>query len=334
MALREAIVLKQEKNRISVLTGDGEFRSVRWLAPLPQPGEEVLIWVPPLSAKQLLAVALAAAFLLVAVLPAVAWARKPAAYIALDINPSIGLEVARSGKIKSSEGLNDEGEKLVRQVAVRGLLPPEAVKQLVEQAARDGYVTNSTDDVIVISQVCLQSAPLPTLPELEQAAERGLQAAGKEAFVAVEEASPEELAEARKQKTSLNQMRLLKKLDYKPSPPSLKGDTKSAAQKEGLKEILAGSGKKAAEVFQTGSHKGQPKPPWASKKTNLKPKKKTDRADKKDQDPPSKSHSPGKKEKPSSNPRTNQPKPSKNKPKKKDPPAKTKPFPGNGGRRS
>ena len=220
----------------------------------------------------------------------------------------------------------------MQQVAVRGLLPPEAVKQLVEQAARERVVTSSTDDVIVISQVCLQSAPLPTLPELEQAAERGLQAAGKEAFVAVEEASPEELAEARKQKTSLNQMRLLKKLDYKPSPPSLKGDTKSAAQKEGLKEILAGSGKKAAEVFQTGSHKGQPKPPWASKKTNLKPKRPIG--------PIRKIRTlllnriALAKRKTIVQPRTNQPKPSKNKPKKKDPPSKTKPFPGNGGRRS
>ena len=285
MTARAAVVLKSEKNKIIVLTADGEFRSVRWRAPLPELGEEVVLRETALAPRQFLAVALAAAFLLVAVLPSVAWALKPAAYIALDINPSIGLEVARSGRIKSGEGLNDEGKELLQQVAVKGLLPPEAVEKLVRQAAREGFVTGSADDVIVISQVHLQSAPLPTLPELEAAADRALLATGKEAFVAVEEASSEELQEARQQSTSLNTVRLLKKLSdisLKQSP-SNNSQPKEKITQESLKEILADSGKKAAEVFQQGSLKGKPekagyqkggpegKPPGADKANTSKP---------------------------------------------------------------
>ncbi len=270
MKAKEAVVLKSESDKIIVLTTDGEFRSLKWKAPLPLPGEAVMLRKPGLNPRQLLAVALAAAFLLLAVLPSVAWATKPAAYIALDINPSIGLEVVRSGRVPSGEGLNNEGKELLQQVAVKGLLPPEAVEQLVQQAARAGFVTGSDDDIIVISQVNLQLASPPTLDELEAAAARGLATTGTDVFVAVEEASQEELKEAREQNTSLNKLRLQKKLkDTPPKEAAISGhQAKEEKTKESIKAMLAGSGKKAEDVFEKGSLQGKSSKEKGKKRDN------------------------------------------------------------------
>ncbi|MGI6129904.1 MAG: anti-sigma factor domain-containing protein [bacterium] len=277
MSMRAAVVLKAEQNKIIVLTASGEFRSVKWDKPLPMPGEEIMLKEDaPINKNRMWALALTAVFLLVAVIPSVAWALQPTAYIALDINPSIGLQVARSGKIRSGEGLNEAGQQVLHQVQVRGLLPPEAVERLVETAANEGFVGGSEDDVIVISQVNLRSGAQPTLTELEAAASRALTSVGKEVFVAVEEASREELLEARKHNVSVNKVRLDKKLTD--MLPSLASDTnihsrekigheteKERKKLDKMNEKLERTAEKAAQKAKKAEEKANEK---AAKKIN------------------------------------------------------------------
>lgn len=256
----KALVLKTYKEGILVLTADGEFRHLKRRPPLPAPGDEIDL--PPAQGARWLPLALAAAVFLAAILPLSALAMRPAAYIALDINPSIELTVGRRGTVTGGDGLNAEGDRLLTEVAVAGLTPAAAVEGLVHQAALDGFLTNRPDDIILLTHVDFSKDSGVALADLEAAARRALEEAGREAFVAVEEASPDELREARAARVSLNKLRLLKKLekpapDLKPEKAQVEALKKAGEQ--GLRQILVEAGKKADEVYKEGRWEGRRK---------------------------------------------------------------------------
>jgi hypothetical protein len=253
----KSLVLKTYTNSILVLTPGGEFRRLKWRGPLPQPGEEL-----DLTAKARVAwfpAALAAVLLLVAVLPLNALAARPAAYIALDINPSLELAVGRNGLVKSGKGLDADGERLLSEVQVVGLEPPAAVESLVRQAAVDGYLGGNPDDVVLLTRVELTKNSSVAVEELEAATRRALETSDCVAFVSVEEASTGELKEARGAGLSLNKLRLVKKLEQQLPPGLAKGKVKENAKEQGIKQILSSAGKKVPEVFANGRVQGKSK---------------------------------------------------------------------------
>lgn len=254
----KALVLKTYSDGILVLTAQGEFRRLKKRPPLPQPGEEIEL--QPASSARWLPLALAAVLMLAAVLPLRALALRPAAYIALDINPSLGLTVGRSGAVKSAEGLNDDGARLLSEVQVVGKPPAVAVEALVRQAALDGYLADRAEDMVLVSRVDLAGGSAVPLDDLRAAVRRALEETDRDAFVAVEEAQPSELMEARNGNISLNKLRLLKKLTPGASQNQLQQEDIVKNRNEGIKEILARAGKRADEVYTAGR--------WEGKKNN------------------------------------------------------------------
>jgi len=251
----KALVLKTYSNGILVLTAQGEFRRLKKHPPLPQPGEEIDL--QPASRARWLPLALAAVLMLAAILPLRALALRPAAYIALDINPSLGLTVGRSGTVKSAEGLNADGARLLKEVQVVGKPPAVAVEALVRQAALDGYLADRPEDLVVVTRVDLDGGSAVPLGDLEAAVRRALEKTGRDAFVAVEEAQPSELMEARNGNISLNKLRLLKKLTPGTSQKQLQQEDVVKNRDEGIKEILARAGKRADEVYPAGRWEGK-----------------------------------------------------------------------------
>lgn len=254
----KALVLKTYNDGILVLTAQGEFRRLKKRPPLPQPGEEIEL--QPASWARWLPLALAAVLMLAAILPLRSLALRPAAYIALDINPSLGLTVGRSGTVKSAEGLNADGARLLREVQVVGKPPAVAVEALVRQAALDGYLADRPEDLVVVTRVDLDGGSAVPLGDLEAAVRRALEETGQDAFVAVEEAKPSELMEARNGNISLNKLRLLKKLTPGASKNQLQQEDIVKNRNEGIKEILSRAGKRADEVYNAGR--------WEGKKNN------------------------------------------------------------------
>lgn len=250
----KALVLKTYEDGLLVLTAGGEFRRLKQRPPLPLPGEE--IDVTPARHARWLPLALAAAVFLAAVLPLGALALRPAAYIALDINPSIGLTIARSGTVKSGEALNADGARLLREVPVVGKAPAAAVEGLVRQAALDGYLADRPEDVVLLTRVDFQSGSAVPLPDLEAAARQALEETGREAFVAVEEAAPSELMEARSSNISLNKLRLVKKLTPAPAAGRERQEIIAQSRDAGIKDILERAGKRADEVYRQGRREG------------------------------------------------------------------------------
>lgn len=253
----KALVLKTYDDALLVLTAGGEFRRLKRRPPLPLPGEEIDL--APERAVRWLPLALAAAVFVAALLPLGALALRPAAYIALDINPSLGLTVGRNGLVKSGEALNDAGARLLAETAVVGQTPATAVEGLVRQAALDGYLADRPEDVVLVTRVDLKNGAPVALSDLEAAARRALEETEREAFVAVEEAAPSELVEARGSNVSLNKLRLVKKLTLAPPTGQERREAIAELRSEGIREILAQAGKRADEVYSGGRWQGKKK---------------------------------------------------------------------------
>lgn len=64
----------------------------------------------------------------------------PAAYVDLDVNPSIGLVLNRAGDVLSAGAYNAEGEAMLQRVDVRRLPYDEAVQLLLAEMISQGYL--------------------------------------------------------------------------------------------------------------------------------------------------------------------------------------------------
>ena len=72
-----------------------------------------------------------------------------AAYLTIDINPSVELGVTSSEKVISARGLNSDGEQILAKVAVRGLKLQDAVARIVSQAVTDQFLCDLDDNIIL-----------------------------------------------------------------------------------------------------------------------------------------------------------------------------------------
>lgn len=80
------------------------------------------------------------------------------AILSIDINPSINLDVSTAGVVLRAYGLDAAGRKLLGQVRVPGMEVAPAVRTLVGQAARDGYLDSSKNPTVVLGAVFAQQS--------------------------------------------------------------------------------------------------------------------------------------------------------------------------------
>ena len=86
--------------------------------------------------------AAAAACLLILVSAGGAWLYlTPAAYISIDINPSLELGINRFDRVVSVESFNDDGEDLAEQLDIRYMDYNDALEQLLSEQAVQAYLT-------------------------------------------------------------------------------------------------------------------------------------------------------------------------------------------------
>ncbi|OPX86345.1 MAG: Anti-sigma-I factor RsgI [Pelotomaculum sp. PtaB.Bin104] len=135
-----------------VLTRAGEYKKV----PLPRGGcwlgqiidVEERTRIPYVSwlavAASILMFALVGQFWMGQVPPA-------AAYLTLDINPSVELGVAADRQVVLARGLNSEGEALLQEIQVLKLDVHEAVERIVAQAISDQFLVETGENVILVT---------------------------------------------------------------------------------------------------------------------------------------------------------------------------------------
>lgn len=145
----KGILLQKKGPTGVVMTPDGRFVRVLLNRNQRTLGQEVAgteLTFPSL----LQGVAVASILILVCVIGL--WAKmmpgSAAAYVALDINPSLELAVDNEGKVINAEGLDDEGRDLLKKIDPKNLEVYQAVELLVEGASRYHYL-NDTNNVVL-----------------------------------------------------------------------------------------------------------------------------------------------------------------------------------------
>jgi len=147
MTVEKGIVLSSDGKRSVVLTPDGQFRTVPRAGTV---GQEIEFsagrprWRVLLAAASLVMV-LVAGTLFTSLFPV-------AGYVSVDINPSIELGMNAWGRVVRAQGLNADGQTLLRNLPLYGSTLDRALSQIVRQAAAMHYLqAGNPDNTVVVT---------------------------------------------------------------------------------------------------------------------------------------------------------------------------------------
>ena len=213
-----AMIVKIKSNSWIVLTPEGEYREV----PLREGfrarvGQEIQIPqkknLPYLRflmvAASLLVVVLAGQFFPVAPPPA-------AAYLTIDINPSVELAVTNSAKVVSARGINGDGDRILAEVEVKGVDLRDAVARIVTQAVADRFLCEEEDNIILATLTVEENQePLVDLGAVYEAIENPVKSGGVNAEIIIEPVEPQMREAAAKTGLSTGRFLLLQKSSKK-----------------------------------------------------------------------------------------------------------------------
>jgi hypothetical protein len=219
MMEERGIVVKITCRSYVAVTPDGDFREV----PLPQSGmvrigQEISLSSRKKSLPYLRYFMAAASFLVIMMTGQLYMASTPqaAAYMTVDINPSIELAVSEKGVVLSGSGLNSDGERILSEVKVKGCNLDQAVGLIVTQAIADNYMTKSDENVILTTLTVAEgSDPLVDLEFVYKAIKTSMDSGGIASEVIIETVNPEMRREAAASGISAGRLLLQKKTDQK-----------------------------------------------------------------------------------------------------------------------
>lgn len=219
------IIVKLKGKSCIVLTPCGEYREV----PLPKTGSpavgrEIFLVRKKLPsylrnfmvAASLLVFIMAGQFLLGQTPPA-------AAYLTIDINPSVELAVASNGRVVSSRGLNSDGDIVLGKVKVDGRDLYEAVELIVAQAVTDQYLGKDDENVILTTLTFEDNVTVAIeMDSVCQAIKNPLNSSGVDAEIIVEPVGPEMRREAKVNGISTGRYLIMQKSEERGEPVSVK----------------------------------------------------------------------------------------------------------------
>ena len=195
----KGIVLEVNKKYCTVLTSGGDFRKVR-MSGNYRAGQKILL---PDNRPGLYRYALAAACLAFFIVTGGLWKfwtlPAVAAYVCLDINPSVEMALDSDRIVRSVNPLNDDGKNLVDGLDLKGKDVREAVEDLVGAALDKKYIQPGEENVVMSSVVSAGEADAPVIEAIvRESIDNSLQRKNIQAEVAVLDALPEFREEAGK----------------------------------------------------------------------------------------------------------------------------------------
>jgi len=212
------MVVKIKGKSCIVLTPEGEYRE----APLPKGGAVRVgqeIRLEKRKSLPYLRHFMVAASLLIFILAGQLYLGQmppAAAYLTIDINPSIELAVSTDKRVVSARGLNSDGEKILSEVKTKGRDLPEAVKLIIAQAVTDQYLKSQDDNVIMATlTVDSDAEPVVALDAVYDAIKNQVDSGGVDAEVIIEPVKPEMRQEAAKSRISTGRYLLLQRSSKK-----------------------------------------------------------------------------------------------------------------------
>lgn len=156
MARKRGVILEVDGRVARVLASGGEFRAIRAPKGLGV-GDEVDLEDREPAYDLLPRLALVATLVVLLVFSGAslnALARsfnEVAAYVTVDINPSVELGVNRWGWVISARGLNAEGGELLSGTEYRAFKLADLVSELTRRAAERGYIAAGKPNAVIVA---------------------------------------------------------------------------------------------------------------------------------------------------------------------------------------
>ena len=150
MARETGVVLKTHGNRCTVLTPQGEFRTIPRNRGPVMVGQEVEFAWPAtqtnwrlLLAAASLFVVLVAGTLFTSIFPA-------AGYVSVDINPSIELGMNAWGRVVQAQGLNSDGKNVLQTLQLYGRPLDQALDSITQRAVAMHFLKAGDPDNLMV----------------------------------------------------------------------------------------------------------------------------------------------------------------------------------------
>ena len=233
MAKVHGLVLKIERKQMTVLTDLGDFMILPIPSPAPRIGQK--IWLRHPQAHSLLAWfgGLAAAAALVLALQGFPFRTLPTAVtaaIALDINPSLVLQLDAHGNTVNLLPLNDDAARLRRPPP--GMPLTDALILLLTSAREQGYIRQGEFPIILYSAYAESAAA--AVPNLEAALEEAVARSKVEVRLVSLHPVKSQWQRAYREHSSVNHMAVIAQAEaqaIKVAPADLRGERLEAVLK-------------------------------------------------------------------------------------------------------
>lgn len=187
------MVMEIRERTCIILTPDGEFREIH----LPKDGVRLGQEISCVSVKKryiwrYLVVAASFFILFGTGLLYHGWLNRAVAFVSMDINPSIELDLNRRQYVCAARGLNKEGEILLANAVVFGKPVEGALQSLLTEAVRANYLRPAKANVI-LATITPKDKRVTVLPDkaVYQSITKTLQSARVQAEVVVDQTTPE-----------------------------------------------------------------------------------------------------------------------------------------------
>jgi hypothetical protein len=166
MEKKKGLVLKKHSRSCIVLTPEGEFCKIPMPGKTVQLGEEVIINpVNKLFEYRKIFLVAASILLVLCAVPAYRGlfplTPAAAAYVSLDINPSVEFAVDSGQKIIKASGLNTEGEELLHRIETVNLDIYKGIELVITEAVKSNYLESSKENIVLSAVAPAQDAKSP-----------------------------------------------------------------------------------------------------------------------------------------------------------------------------
>lgn len=151
MSQSKAVVLEKRNKKITVLTSDGAFQTLRYKGDV-EIGEDIQLPNQSYVPLWRIGTSIAAVFLLT-FMGIFGWGvfqpRTAVAMISLDINPSLQLTLDQKGEVLELESLNSDADQLITGLSLKGKAWGEALNEIIQKSVALNYLTEEQRWIVV-----------------------------------------------------------------------------------------------------------------------------------------------------------------------------------------
>jgi len=232
------MILEVKKNSIIVMSENGDFEELPMPSKKPRVGKYIDINASSNKQKSFIQKWMVAAcvflFFITASLVVPFIFDKPAAVVALDINPSVEFHLNEQGIVKKSVALNSDGQEILNMIDIKGLPLEKSLDIFLNQCIFEKILSSEKDNLIFLSLIKIDdNAELPVTSDIEESISTVLQKASLEGDIVLENACTKDWREAQRNNISVNKLKVIKQL-----PLSAQKDTREKANLLSIKTIL------------------------------------------------------------------------------------------------